>query len=85
MSSGSGRFVLASSRQGEPYHHFAFAPDDIIVLGPETRGLPSELFDAHPHAVRIPIWGEVRSLNLSTAAGILLYEGLRWTGGLPEE
>ncbi len=83
--SDGGRLVLASSRRGEPHHLFPFAPDDIIVLGPETRGLPSELFDTYPHAVRIPIWGEVRSLNLSTAAGILLYEGLRRTGGLPVE
>ena len=81
--SDGGRFVLAGSRQGEPHHLFPFAPDDILVLGPETRGLPPALFDAHPHAVRIPIWGRVRSLNLSTAAGILLYEALRRTGGLP--
>jgi tRNA (cytidine/uridine-2'-O-)-methyltransferase len=83
--SDGGRLVLASARLGEPHHLFPFAPNDIIVLGPETRGLPPELFEAHPHAVRIPIWGEVRSLNLSTAAGILLYEGLRRTGGLPAE
>ena len=48
----------------------------LIVLGPETRGLPQALFDENPHHVRIPIWGQVRSLNLSTAAGVLLYAGI---------
>jgi tRNA (cytidine/uridine-2'-O-)-methyltransferase len=43
-----------------------------------------ELMEGHP-MVRIPIWGEVRSLNLSTAAGILLFEGLRRTGLIPED
>jgi tRNA (cytidine/uridine-2'-O-)-methyltransferase len=39
--------------------------------------------EGHPK-VRIPIWGEVRSLNLSTATGILLFEALRQTDGIPE-
>jgi len=56
-----------------------------LVLGPETRGLPEDILAAHPLCVRLPIWGQVRSLNLSTAAGILLYEGLRQSGGFPEE
>ena len=49
-------------------------------MGPETRGLPDAMLDANEHNVRIPIWGEVRSLNLSTATGILLFEALRQTG-----
>lgn len=76
------RVALSSSRQGVDYHRFAFQPDDYIVLGPETRGLPPELLSRYPRHVRIPIWGEVRSLNLSTAAGVLLYEALRQTDGL---
>lgn len=77
------RLVMASARTGVAHHCFDFRETDCIVLGPETRGLPGDLLDSHPDHVRIPIWGEVRSLNLSTSAGILLYESLRQTGKLP--
>ncbi len=73
------RLIMASAKAEESHTHFQFQPDDAIVLGPETRGLPPEILQQSPHAVRIPIWGEVRSLNLSTATGILLYEALRQT------
>jgi tRNA (cytidine/uridine-2'-O-)-methyltransferase len=76
------RLVLSSARGGTPAHRFAFAPDDAIVLGPETTGLSGEILALSEHLVRIPIRGEVRSLNLSTAAGILLHEALRQSGGL---
>ena len=76
------RLVMASTKASTPHHRFAFRADDAIVMGPETRGLPAELMARYPDGVRIPITGEVRSLNLSTATGILLYEALRQTGGL---
>jgi tRNA (cytidine/uridine-2'-O-)-methyltransferase len=100
---GGGRLVFSSSNVGERLDRFAFRADDLIVLGPETRGLPRELLDAAlaaqeaapgaqvppyaqvpgaPGLVRIPILPCVRSLNMSTAAGILLLEALRQTGGL---
>lgn len=78
---GAGkRLVATSSRQGELLHGFSFRPDDALLLGPETRGLPSEVIAAVDACVRIPIWGEVRSLNLSTAAGVLLYQALESSG-----
>lgn len=73
------RLIMASARAEVPHTRFEFHADDAIVLGPETRGLPPEILAKSPHAVRIPIWGEVRSLNLSTATGILLFEALRQT------
>lgn len=73
------RLVMASTRSTISHHKFEFHTDDAIVMGPETRGLPAEMLDKYPDGVRIPIWGEVRSLNLSTATGILLYEALRQT------
>ena len=79
------RFVTTSARSGEDADRFAFRSSDAIVLGPETTGLPEELLAAHPDRVRIPISDAVRSLNLSTAAGILLHEALRQTGGLPRD
>ena len=77
------RLVFTSARQGISPHEFAFHKNDCIVLGPETRGLPGELLEQGT-TVRIPIRGQVRSINLSTATGILLFEAMRQTGTLPE-
>ena len=61
-----------------------FQPGDFLVFGKETKGLPEGLLAAHPdNTLRIPIFSPlVRSLNLSTAAGIILYEALRQTRDL---
>lgn len=77
-----GRMVYTSARQGVAYHHFAFHPDDLIVLGPETRGLPPQVLESAEHVVRMPIWGQVRSVNLANAAAVILYEAYRQTGEL---
>ncbi len=69
------RIVLTSSKGGEPVHKFQFTAQDSIVLGPETRGLPQDILAMGPR-VRIPINDNVRSLNLATAAGIVLYAAL---------
>ena len=74
------RLVASSSRKGTSLQRFAFSPDDALLLGPETRGLPDEVLDHTPHRVRIPISDKVRSLNLSTAAGILLVQAMSATG-----
>lgn len=76
------RLVAASARQGVPVHHFAFKSDDILFFGPETRGLPPEVLAHMDEVVRIPIRGEVRSLNLSTAVGIVVYQALAASGEL---
>ena len=81
------RLVCSSSRKGhdgQRHDRFPWRADDVIVLGPETRGLPAELIARHPCCVRIPIRDTVRSLNMSTAAGILLYTALSATDTLPE-
>ncbi len=79
------RLVASSSRQGAALHRFSFTRNDAILLGPETRGLPAEVLDLAVAKVRIPVQNTVRSLNLSTAAGILLYAALAGTGILDEE
>lgn len=80
---GPRRLVFTSARRGQPLDLFRFEPGDGLVFGPETRGCPAELMD-EPGAfvVNIPIWGRVRSLNLSTAVGVVHYEALRQTGVL---
>ena len=84
-NAGQGkRLVASSSRSGDPVHRFPFTRDDAIVLGPETRGLPESVLSVIPHRVRIPITGQVRSLNLSTAAGILLAQAMTVNGMFDE-
>jgi tRNA (cytidine/uridine-2'-O-)-methyltransferase len=58
-----------------------FAPGDVLLFGPESRGLPASILAAAPdRLVRIPMRPETRSLNLSTSVGIALYEALRQVG-----
>ena len=78
------RLVMTSSRAGEPLQSFRFTRDDALVLGPETRGLPDDILAVSSHRVRIPIRDCVRSLNLSTAAGILLYHALAGSGAIED-
>ncbi|MBI4804193.1 MAG: tRNA (cytidine(34)-2'-O)-methyltransferase [Desulfovibrio sp.] len=81
------RLVFTSSGNrgmlGTQYHQFRYTPDDAIVFGSESTGLPEELIIGQTNMVRIPIWGCVRSLNIANAASVLLYEALRTTNGLP--
>lgn len=70
------RLVTTSAKRGSPLFEFSFLPGDHLVLGPETRGLPEWMFKDFEHAVNIPINGNIRSLNLSTSAGIILYQAL---------
>ena len=78
------RCWLTSKTADRSYAAVDYRPGDLLVFGRETSGLPADLLAAHPgQAIRIPIFQPaVRSLNLSTAAGIVLYEALRQTGRL---
>ena len=76
------RLWFFSKRAVKSYTTAEYSSDDFLVFGPETRGLPQQLLDAEPDvALRIPMMGTgVRSLNLSNAVSIVLYEGLRQLG-----
>lgn len=71
-----------SKKASQSYTSARYREDDYLIFGPETRGLPQELLDSHPaSAYRIPMMSDaVRSLNLSNAVSIVLYEGLRQLG-----
>ena len=73
------RFFLFSTGARHSLYSVKFQPGDHLVFGSETRGLPDDLLARHPEAtVGIPLQTQhVRSLNLSTAAGIAVYEALR--------
>ncbi len=85
-SVSSDRIVLTSSKRGRIYHEIEYRSDDHIVFGPETTGLDLELFKSLPGRVaRIPIdLTKVRSLNLSTSVGIVVYEALRQLDAFPK-
>ncbi|PLX72943.1 MAG: tRNA (uridine(34)/cytosine(34)/5-carboxymethylaminomethyluridine(34)-2'-O)-methyltransferase TrmL [Desulfuromonas sp.] len=79
-----GRFWYTSKKAQQIYTEVAYRPGDFLVFGKETLGLPEQLLDKYQdRAIRIPIFSPiVRSLNLSTTTGIILYEALRQTGKL---
>lgn len=68
------RLRLFTARRGPSIRDIEFAPDDVLVFGCESAGLPAELVDAYPERLaRIPIRGGVRSLNLANAIAIALF------------
>ncbi|MBR5429105.1 MAG: tRNA (uridine(34)/cytosine(34)/5-carboxymethylaminomethyluridine(34)-2'-O)-methyltransferase TrmL [Firmicutes bacterium] len=76
-----GRFWYCSTKAGHHYTEAAFAADDFLVFGKETKGLPEELLRAHAdQAIRIPMRPSIRSLNLANSVAIVLYEALRQQG-----
>ena len=78
------RLVATSARRGEALHRFAFLLGDSLLFGPESTGLPAEAQEMAAAHVRIPIKSCIRSLNLSTSAGIILYAALASCGALDE-
>ncbi|NJC88352.1 MAG: tRNA (cytidine(34)-2'-O)-methyltransferase [Desulfuromonas sp.] len=82
-----GRFWYTSKKALKTHVEADFHAGDFLVFGKETLGLPEELLAANSeHTIRIPIFSPiVRSLNLSTAAGIVLYEALRQSGRLERQ
>ena len=76
------RFIYLTTKAERRYTDWAFEPDDCLVFGRETRGLPEDLLRANwQRCLTIPMLNpNVRSLNLATAVAIVLYEALRQTG-----
>lgn len=73
------RLLYFSARAQLAFTEFAYRKGDCLVFGPESTGLPEDLLHAHrDHALTIPMRSHhVRSLNLSTAVGVAVYEALR--------
>lgn len=79
----SGRQIYALSTSGmRIYSEAAFAPDDVLLFGPETRGLPPELMAGFPPAMRLrlPMHPGSRSLNLANTVAVVVYEAWRQQG-----
>lgn len=78
------RFLYLTTKTKRSYSDWEFEIGDCLVFGPETRGLPQAVLSENAdRCLTIPMPGKnVRSLNLATSVGIVLYEALRQTGGL---
>ena len=75
------RIYMATTKAPKIYTEADFEPDCYIMFGKESGGIPEEILKEHPEeAIRIPMIGETRSLNLGNSAAIVLYEALRQNG-----
>jgi Predicted rRNA methylase (SpoU class) len=77
-----GRLVLLTTRGAVPYTDFAFAPDDRIMVGRESAGVPEEVHEAADARLVIPLKPPARSLNVALSAAMVLGEALRQTAAL---
>jgi tRNA (cytidine/uridine-2'-O-)-methyltransferase len=81
---GERRIVLATTRAPSSHLDFRFGPDDVILLGRESAGVPETVHDRADARVRIPLRPGMRSLNMAVAGAMLVQEALRQTGLFPE-
>lgn len=77
----NAKIWYATTKAKHSYVDVEFGPDDYIMFGKESAGIPEEILVENPDAcIRIPMKSEIRSLNLSNSVAIVLYEALRQTG-----
>lgn len=77
----TANIYLAESGDGQFYTDVRYQPNDFIIFGSETTGLPADIMTQYQdRVVKIPMTGKERSLNLSVSVGIVLYEALRQNG-----
>ncbi|MBN1378711.1 MAG: tRNA (cytidine(34)-2'-O)-methyltransferase [Gammaproteobacteria bacterium] len=75
----SKRLIGFTTKARSPLHRFNFQPNDILLFGPETRGLPKDILESLPASqlIRIAMQDNSRSLNLSNAVAIATFEASR--------
>lgn len=78
-----GRLLLLTTRGETCYADFAFAPDDTLLLGRESAGAPEEVHAASDATLAIPLKSGLRSINVATAAAMVLGEAMRQTDLFP--
>ena len=74
---GSARLVLFTTKASQSLYDFAFREDDVLLFGKESAGVPVEVSAICDAKLRIPIRAEVRSMNLASAAALVLGEAQR--------
>jgi tRNA (cytidine/uridine-2'-O-)-methyltransferase len=79
----AARLVLLTTSGTLPYHRFAFAADDVILLGRESAGVPEAVHAASAVRLVVPMRRGLRSINVALAAAMILGEALRQTASFP--
>lgn len=75
------KMYMATTKAKYTHSDVCYESDCYIMFGKESAGIPEEiLVENEENCVRIPMWGEIRSLNLSNSVAIILYEALRQNG-----
>src|SRR5574344_343073 len=74
----NAKLYMATTKAKHKYSDVAFEEDAYIMFGKESAGIPEEILVKYPEtSIRIPMVGDIRSLNLSNSVAIVLYEALR--------
>jgi tRNA (cytidine/uridine-2'-O-)-methyltransferase len=77
------RIVLLTTRGETPYQGFAFTPDDVLLVGRESAGVPEEVHRASAARIIVPMVRGARSINVALAAAMVIGESLRQTAQFP--
>ena len=80
---GSARIVLFSTKAAQPLHDFVFRPDDILLFGRESAGVPDSVHERANARLLIPMVGGQRSINVAMSAAMMTGEALRQTAWKP--
>ncbi len=78
-----GRIVLLTTHANEPYYNFEFRPNDIILMGRESAGVPEEVHQTADARLLIPMNHNARSINVAVSAVMVVGECLRQVNGFP--
>lgn len=79
-----GRIVLMTTHASKPYTEFSFQPNDVILMGRESAGVPQEVHRQADARIVIPMNENARSINVAVSAVMVVGEGLRQIDGFPK-
>jgi tRNA (cytidine/uridine-2'-O-)-methyltransferase len=79
---GDARIFACTTKGSRPHDQIAYQPDDVLLFGSETAGLPADVLESFPpeHRLRIPMLPSSRSMNLSNAVAVVSFEAWRQNG-----
>jgi tRNA (cytidine/uridine-2'-O-)-methyltransferase len=84
LKSENRRLVLLTTKAETTHTGFAFRPDDVLLCGRESAGVPDDVHQAADARVKVPMRKDLRSLNVAVSLAIVLGEALRQTDGFPK-
>jgi tRNA (cytidine/uridine-2'-O-)-methyltransferase len=79
----TGRMILLTTKATQSYVNLRFAPDDVLILGRESAGVPAHVHEAAAARLCVPMKEGLRSLNVALAGAMVLGEAFRQTKGFP--